>query len=409
MIKINNVENELTQLVFNAFIESQKCNGISSSSIRNRYPNANLQEIILKLLKDDRISLIASEHDINCNIIRERFVPKKEQINYITKNGVDGYFCLYPSSKYLKQHYKENDNIPRLPFNSLLKRGFPHNKIFYFEWGVLFKYYSDPRFIFHFSDYYGEIWSSDEVNANNKIGLKTFGVGKSETGEHVVAVTLKELVNMSSACQIEWYNMLVPKQEKCKTLQNYLNNFKGCWRFEETVYSSILKELTNINKLTKTIWKCSFFKKEYEKSKLEGFDMLYLPTKKVFLDYVSLLEKIIVSNINGDFFDFVEVSRKDTSGKPKGTLQCLKEWLLKVNADCVSDIHSNLCQLREQRQEPAHRIYDNEYDLDFFSKQKELSDNVFYALYTLRRLIQSHPEVKGMAIPHECTEKYIVI
>ncbi len=49
MMKINNVENELTQLVFNAFIESQKCNGISSSSIRNRYPNANLQEIILKL------------------------------------------------------------------------------------------------------------------------------------------------------------------------------------------------------------------------------------------------------------------------------------------------------------------------------------------------------------------------
>ncbi len=409
MKKIENVEIELTQLVFNAFVESQNCSGISSSSIRNKYPDANLLEVILKLLNDDSISLIASEHDINCNIIREGFVPKKEQINYIKKNSVEGDFCLYPSRKYLKQHYKETDSIPRLPFYNLLKLGTPHNKIFYFEWGVLFKYFSDPRFIFCFSDYHGKIWSSDAVNANNRIALRTFGVGKSETGEHVVAVPLKELVNIPSACQIEWYYMLVPEQEKCKTLQNYLDNLNDCWKFEETVYNSILKEIKNINMLTKTIWECSFFKKEYEKNDLEGFDMLYLPTKKVFFEYVSLLEKIIVSNINGDFFDFVEVCRKDTSGKPKGTLQCLKEWLLKVNADCVSDIHSNLCQLREQRQEPAHRIYDNEYDLDFFSKQKELSDNVFYALYTLRRLIQSHPEVKGMAIPHECTEKYIVI
>ena len=209
--KMKNIENELTQLVFNAFIESQNCSGISSSSIRNKYPYANLFEVILNLLNDDIVSLIASEHDINCNIIREGFVPKKEQINYIINNGIDGYFCLYPSCKYLKQHYKEKDIIPRLPFNSLLKQGSPHNKIFYFEWGVLFKYFSDPRFSFSFSDYYGKIWSSDEVNANNKIGLETFGVGKSENGEHVVAVALKELVNMSSRCQIEWYNMLVPE------------------------------------------------------------------------------------------------------------------------------------------------------------------------------------------------------
>lgn len=405
----NNIENKLMQSVFNAFIESKECNGISSSSVRIRYPNDILQEVILKLLNDDSISLIASEHDINCNIIREGFVPKREQINYIIKNGVEGYFCLYPSSKYLKQHYQENDNIPRLPFNSLLKRGFPHNKIFYFEWGVLFKYFSDPRFIFHFSDYLGKIWSSDEVNEHNKIGLETFGVGKSETGEHVVAVPLKELVKMSSACQIEWYNMLVPKQEKCKTLQNYLDNLNGCWKFEETVYTSILKEIRNINKLTKTIWNCSFFKKEYEKHDLEGFDMLYLPTKKVFLDFVSLLEKIVINNINGKFFDSVAVNRKDVLGKPKGTLQCLKEWLHDVNPDCVINIHSILYNLREKRQEPAHSIFDNRYDLKFFSEQKELSKGVFCALNTLRRLIQSHPEVKGMAIPHENTEKFIII
>lgn len=406
---MKNIENELTQLVFDAFIESQNCSGISSSSIRNKYPDANLFEVILNLLNDDSVSLIASEHDINCNIIREGFVPKKEQINYIIKNGVDGYFCLYPSCKYLRQHYKEKDIIPRLPFNSLLKQGSPHNKIFYFEWGVLFKYFSDPRFSFRFSDYFGKIWSSDEVNANNTIGLETFGVGKSENGEHVVAVALKELVNMSSRCQIEWYNMLVPEQEKCKTLRNYLDNLNGCWKFEETVYTSILKEIKNINMLTKTIWGCSFFKKEYEKKALEGFDMLYLPTKKVFLDYVSLLEKIVVSNINSKFFDSVAVNRKDAHGKSKGTLQCLKEWLLDVNPDCVTDVHSNLYDLRDKRQEPAHEVFDNRYDQKFFSEQEELSINIFCALNTLRRLIQSHPKAKGMAIPHENTEKFIII
>lgn len=406
---MDNIKEELLQWTFENFCKTRKCNGLNSESIRYNYSDEDMQKVIVELLEEDSISLIADEHDINYSINRNGFVPKDQQITYVKKNGVDGNFCIYPSKEYLMQHYAELDLIPRYPFNKLLKIGTPHNRIMFFEWGVLFKYYSDPRYDFEFSDYTGHIFSSEKLIEERRFTIKTFGVGKNKNGEHVVAVPLSELVNMPSACQIEWYSMLEAEQENCAVLNNYKDVLNGCWKFEDTLFRTILKELSNINKLTTAIWECPFYRKEYIEDKPIGFDLLYLPTKKAYLDYVSLLEKIVIHNINEKFFDSIGVNRKNENGTVKGSLNCLKEWLLKVNKDSIEDIHSALSNLRKIRDPQAHEVYNDEYDLEYFNKQDVLSKDVFKALYSLRKLIQTHPNAKGVEIPYIDSDHYLII
>jgi len=405
------IKEKLLRWTFDFFCKTRKCNGVSSDSIRYNYPDVDIQEVIIELLEEDNISLIAAEHDINPSIIRVGFVSKEQQIEYVKKNGFGGDFCIYPSKTYHRQHYAEVDLVSRLPFKKMLILGTPHNKILYFEWGALFKYYSDPRYDFEFSDYTGHIFSSEQINEERRFTIRTFGVGKNKDGEHIVAVPLSELINMPSVCQLEWYGMLEPEQENCAVLNDYENVLNGCWRFEDTIYRSILKEMANINKLTNAIWNCPFFRKEYVNNKPVGFDLLFLPTKNVYLDFVSLCEKIIVHNINKDFFVSVGIVQEDEKEKEKKdkTLLCLKEWLTIVAPNTINIVHSTFNNLRKRRQEPAHEIYYNEYDMNFFIEQNILLEKNFKALNTLRRLIQSHPDAKAVIIPYIDSEQYLII
>ena len=121
------------------------------------------------------------------------------------------------------------------------------------------------------------------------------------------------------------------------------------------------------------------------------------------------MEKIVIHNINVKFFDSVGVERKNKNDTFKGSLNCLKEWLLIVNKDTIGDIHTALSKLRDLRDPQAHEIYNDEYNLDFFSEQDRLSEDVFNALYTLRRLIQTHHNAKGIALPYNNSERYLII
>ena len=50
--------------------------------------------MIIELLEEDKVSLIAVEHDINPSIIRVEFVSKEQQIEYVKKNGINDDFCI---------------------------------------------------------------------------------------------------------------------------------------------------------------------------------------------------------------------------------------------------------------------------------------------------------------------------
>lgn len=402
------IENELLKIVFDNFRESTDCNGLASYNLNIDASDDCLLTAIINLICADKISILASEHDGNPHIIRFGFASIEEQIAFLKENGFKKLFCLYPSSSYLSNNI-ETELIPKFPFQYMMKIGTPQFKACYFEWGVLYKYFSDPRYKFSFSDYIGKIESSDDVSSESYINLRTFGIGKDENGNRVVVAFPRDLNHMSSACQIEWHSKMVPNQEKCMILESYEENlFDCCWNFPQTVYRSLTQEMVNINQLTKTIWDVNFFREEFDKNKPIDFDMIYMPTYKVYMDYISLLEKVIVSNINDSFFDAIEWPRKDRDGKTKGTLVCLKEFLQKVNPKIEEEITSPLKNVRKMRQSPAHKIEDNSYGIHFLNQQHEITVNVFNSIYLLRRQFQTHPKAKGMVIKYENAENYII-
>lgn len=407
MKEIRKIEKELLDAVFNHFKGSKDCKGLASYNLNIDAPEKSLIAAIKKLIKADKISLLSAEHDANPHIVRFGFVPPKEQISFLQRNGFAKSFCLYPSANYLIENVKP-EFTPKYPFLYMLQTGCPQYKACYFEWGVLYKYFSDPRYKFHFSDYLGKIESTKDINEESYINLQTFGVGKDADGFRVVVAFPKDLIKMSSASQIEWHSKMVPNQEQCKILKSYEKNlFEGCWDFPQTVFRSLLQEMTNINQLTNKIWNVALFREEFEDKPVD-FDMIYIPTRKAYMDYVLLLEKIVVSNINESFFDTINWPRSDQDGRAKGTLRCLKEFLQKVNPDVEIEITSPLREVRKQRQNPAHKIEVNFYYLEFMNQQHELTVQVFNSLNLLRKLLQTHPKGRGLEIKFNNTEKYII-
>ena len=166
--------------------------------------------------------------------------------------------------------------------------------------------------------------------------------------------------------------------------------------------------MVNVNQLTYAIWDANFFREEFDQNKPVDFDMIYIPTYKVYMDYVSLLEKIVVSNINDSFFDAIDWSRYDEDGKIKGSLVCLKEFLQKVNPNIENEITSPLRKVRRLRQNPAHKIEDNSYGIHFLNQQHELTESVFNSINMLRRLFQTHPKAKGIEVKYANPEGYII-
>lgn len=372
---------KLTQIIYDYYVDSSDYNGLELCNLTVEYDTDTVVNALVRLIEENKIALIASAHDENPHIIRFGFPSIDEQICYLQSNRLDGYACLYPTETYLKENRDTQDVVPRYPFIHMIELGYPQLKACYFEWGILYKYFSDPRYKFHFSDYIGSISSTDAVDDNSIVNIKTFGIGKDENNNRVVVAFPRDLIHMSYASQIEWYSKLISNQNGCKILDNYIRNlFEGCWAFPQTVYESIIQEISNIIALTTKIWDHPFFRKDFIDSKPIDFDMIYIPTYKVYMDYVSLLEKVVINNIDVTFFKSIGWNTIDDKGKTKGNLCCLKEWLHIVNSDIEDEITSPLRDLRKLRQNPAHKIEKNRYDIEFLNEQHDLTVRIFDAI-----------------------------
>ena len=80
----------------------------------------------------------------------------------------------------------------------------------------------------------------------------------------------------------------------------------------------------------------------------------------------------------------------------KGTLQVFEEWLTSVfnikGDGTISEVFRPLKKLRRERQNPAHKINENQYDKQLIEKQKEVMDEVYSSFRNLRNVFQQHPK-----------------
>jgi len=185
----------------------------------------------------------------------------------------------------------------------------------------------------------------------------------------------------------------------------------GYWPEYHSAYQAFLAEQAEINKLAHLIGKPSLFSRTFEEQRPEGFIPMLRPTRRNLNEFIHLLDKMISENINRDFFkgDIPlerQVQRHDgvVEIERPGTLQLLEEWLSKScrtadGEDVSREVLSPLKEIRELRQEPAHKLRDDEYDRTYPQRQDEILDEACRALTKLRCILWSHPRARERYSP----------
>jgi hypothetical protein len=426
------MKERIENIVYDFFVASTDFNGIP---LRNISQKLNIEyetsiDIIKELVKDETVSIQSSTNphiigfqhypiDSQIHILEEAKKTKEvlHSFGEITLSSEDTDFpiCLYPSKKYLQK----NRNLAEFGnafYTKQLALGEPHLKPIFFEIEVLDRYFNDPRFDFKFEDYSGQISCLYDENENpivreeDEVFLKTFGLGFDENGDRLAVVYLRYLKDLTPEHQVFWRSK--EKSGNCKMLEEYhQNTIQGDWTFSYSIFSGFLGEQKCINDLTELVFSKPIFRRTYEKeNRPKEFTFFFTPTLKNYNDFILLLDKMISENINRDFFDgkvelfeYEKLEDGIVERKTKGTLQLFEEWLTRVfnvkGDGSVSDLFKPLKKIRRERQNPAHKINENQYDKQYIDKQKEIMNEVYSVFRNLRNIFHQHPKARNFEIP----------
>ncbi|MBL7913636.1 MAG: hypothetical protein JNL49_01195 [Bacteroidia bacterium] len=428
---LDTLKKKIENIVYNFFVDSTDFNGIP---LRNISQMLNIDydssiDFIKELVIEDIISIQSST---NPHIIGFKHFPILSQLQIleeakktkevlhkfaeITISSEDTEFpvCLYPSKSYLKLN-RDISKFDNAIYSKMLALGEPHLKPFFFDIEVLDRYFNDPRFDFKFEDYSGRIsckYDENEkpiVRAEDDIFLKTFGLGFDEKGNRLAVVYLRYLKDLTAEHQVYWKSR--EKTGNCKMLAEYhQNTIQGKWTFSHSIFSGFIIEQKCINELTELIFCKPLFRKTFEnENRPKEFTFFFTPTLKNYNDFILLLDKMISENINKDFFEgkvdlfeFKEIGNGLVERQSKGSLQIFEEWLTSVfnvqDDGSVSELFKPLKKIRRERQNPAHKIKDNQYDLQLINKQKEIMIEAYTVFRNLRNIFHHHPKAMNFEV-----------
>jgi len=422
----------IEKLVFSFFCDSSDYNGIP---LRQVSEDLNLDyeesiDLIKELVKSEIVSIQSST---NPHIIGFKHHPIESQLDILehaksikvekqpfgnfelTVEQTEYPICLYPTPKYAKEN-RDIDNYGYAKYSVELALSEPQMSFRYFETDILERYSNEPRFDFEFNDFSGQISCKYDDDGNpvlreeDQIFLKSFGLGFDSTGARVIAVMLRDLGKLSSEHQVAWSAKEIPSAE-CKVLEDYFNNLiLGQWITSKSVFTALVDEINAIYKLTDSIFGVPLFRKELNgEHRPKNFTFFFSPTSKNYYDFINLLDKYISENINKSFFEgsleleeLKPVSDKIVERVQKGTLRLLEEWVAQSfrfrDDSFPKKMLKPLKDVRRERQKPAHKVIENNYDPKFIDKQREIVEACYISMSSLRRNLQTHPKAEGVEL-----------
>ena len=407
---MEDLKNHILQQVYNNFVNSSGYNGCSICNIGYDCTQDELLQCLIELIKDGEIEIITG--DVGNTYIKSFDAESIEKQITLLPSLSPFDYCIYPTESVL-ENKRDVSSFNDRPFSKMLALGKPQLKCRFFNIDILQHYATDPRYDYRFRDYFGSIYAYNTVDDSEDIYLSSFSIGRNGD-DYVVAVFLRDLNFLPAVAQQKWYSKMIVDSSKCKPLKNFLDNqLLGSWCFPRTVFRAIIEEIENLYVLTNQIWGKPIVSNYYlrDDDRLRNFEMLLLPTSMNLDEFYRVLEIITVENLNKDFFG-LDVFELDLFSytqdgdyqikQAKGTLQLFKEWLQKIKPECVKEIHGVLNIVRAKRSKGgAHNLMKLQYSKDYYTEQFDMSSKVFNALNVLRRIIQTHPRAKGVAIPHD--------
>lgn len=404
-------------MVVQFFVQSRDFNGIPGRTLIERCGASDVEVVALltEAAQAGDVTIVSPSDFVNPHV-KPWAIPLDRQLAALARGDLER-SCVYASAD-LVQSVVDLSQYDDRPFTRRLALAEGQLDAVFFDLAILELYSADPRYRFTWSDYNGSIGLSDEHHRSGEVDvaddsfLQTFGLGYDDRGQRVVVVVhLRYLHGLSPEHQQIWNARLVKRP--CKMVYEYYQNgILAEWAENMSFYTAVLLEMRVINEIASAVGRPELFRDTFEDDRPAEFSIFFRPTLRNYERFIHVLDKMLSENLEKAFFrgdvdDEERVARKDGSieVRKRGTLAMLDEWLRTcwevTDANYPSNIMSALREVRDLRQQPAHKIVANEYDKQFALKQDELVARVYKSLRFLRMLLQNYTEAKAVKVPED--------
>lgn len=399
--------------ITNFYLNSNDFNGILITDLGEDFDG--VKGALKELLEKETVVLNFGDRHPDPHILAFEPEPKDEQIKKLDKlkfakpiykeygplkiqtNSIS--CCAYPSKVHLKSVVNSNDYKDR-PYTLLLALGEPQLSYRRFDLRILEFYRNDPRYHYETDDIHGSISARSEskLKDQDEVFLQTFGFAyDKDIKNRYVAVFLRYLSDLTPDHQQRW--KLEEFIGDTFLHPDYTRVTCGHWPERESIFNAFCEEMRIINEMTLKIFGRQLFLKTYDKyNKPKKFGFIVRPTKEEYENYVQLLDKMKSDNLNKDFFrDKVSLERD------KGTITLLEEWLNKSvkfpDPEPKDEMIKIFREIRNERSKPAHHVRDDEWNNQYFVKQREIVIRAYQGVRTLRLIFAKHPIAKKVEVP----------
>ena len=400
----------ILQSALEFYIGSRDFNGIPAGKLLDllEISESQFREVLLDLLRAGSITLAFARVQDNPHILRMVPLPISE-LEELLEDEPLSTFCIYPTVEILNARPDLMD-YEDLPFSRRLALGEAQLTPVYFELSVLETYYRDPRYHFNYFDLGGQISVRDEayfskdMPERDKVVLETFGIAYDKEGNRVIVVFLRYLSNLSPEHQRIWHSQIISRE--CVMNNDYArSSLYGQWPQHYSVYQALLAEILEINKLANLVGRSTLFRRDCAEERPVELHPLLRPTRRNLHEFVQFFDKLLSDNIDRDFFGQdipleEEIERDDGRIEvvQKGTLRILEEWLHRYyrtqdGEDVSKEVIAPFKTVRKLRQEPAHKITEDVYDVALAREQDQIVSDVVIGLRNIRYILMSHPMI----------------
>lgn len=402
----------ILQQVCDFYLSSREFNGLPAWKIAG--DKKEIQSTIRALVEQGSLVINFGDRHPNPHILA--FDPEDTSVELAKFDSLNWQnACLYPSRGQLSKIVGD-DELRDQPYNRLLRLGEPQLAPRFFDLTILEFYRNDPRYYYDVGDIQGKIsvkskfYDGKEMRQEDKTFLQTFGFGYSQDlNVRVVAAFNWYLSRLTAEHQQIW---------RAKELSgdyfahpDYIRTTSGHFPERVSILVALLEEIRQINELCQKIGRPQFFRNDFcDDSRPRGFAFLLRPTLKEYRDFVHLLDKMLSENISRDFFlnevPFQrEIEEKDGRFRREdlGSLTILENWLTKYfrpkDPEPMRELISTFRRVRKERQPSAHRVEENQFDMTVLARQRELIQDVYGALRTLRLVLMNYPGASEYSPP----------
>jgi hypothetical protein len=368
-------------------------------------------EILHNLIDEGLIEVLSEREVINPHIKGFNLnIPKEQQKENISREA--NHSVLYPTKKAL-------ESVPAdytRPYSIMMQKGEKQFKIIYFNIEILERYANNPKFLIMDNGYRGNIYPKDEHIEDKTIEdeyIKDYGMAyiDGEILDRAIGVFVCDLAKLSSQKQMLWKGFELANQNNCKINSGFIDNLiHGEWVTTVWIFHALIEEMKIINNQCQSMGIPNLFNKTFGTHYSEmpyGYRNILLPTLKNYYDFVLVLEKMVVHNLSYKTFQkavpyISSINRCDESGREKGSLTMLEEWLnknIRTKENISEIIIKPLKKIRSIRQKPAHELISNEYDVSLYQKQIDLMDDTYTAIRAIRLFFTNHPLTRNVKVP----------